>query len=156
MSYVAEQKLCINCKKNNKYFPVFRHRTNKMKIYNFLCTVCYIDNYLKKNIKTLRFISNNNEQEFNLVLERRYYTQEQYSENYDFISKTEVVDQESLKNVEEKEMEQEDLINTMEILDQQLSTMLKNNTFICNRQEKTKNENRNTPSNTDFAKISYV
>ena len=152
MSYLPEQKLCIKCKKDNKYFPVFRYRTNKMKIYNFLCTVCYMENYINKNVKTLRFISNKKEQEFNLILEHRYYSQEQYSENYDFISKTEVLDQESLKNVEEKEMEQENLINTMELMDEQLSTMLKNNTY--NKQKNP--ENSNIVSNVKFAKISYV
>jgi len=111
-------------------------------------------NHMKENESVSSFISNKKEREFNLMLEHRYYLQEHFSKNYEFISKTEVIDQESLKNVEEKEMEQEDIIDTMEQVDEELFNMLKNNTYVYNKQKKT--GDKDSFNNIEFAKISYV
>lgn len=133
MNYYPPQKLCSNCnnytRKDRKYYPVFRfnHNHNQdLTIYNYQCTICFLEEYMKtKNINdSILFTNNEKQSKFDLEVEHRFMLQSEYHEKYDKIVKTEMVDQERLAIIENLEEELETIINTIKDVDNNIYNMI--------------------------------
>ena len=126
MNYYPPEKLCINCHKKKKYYPVAVYNYKKMKIYNMYCLPCYIKDWCNNNNKNKYSLFTNSKKQwhFDLKLEERYALQESYSENFEKVFKTEVVDQESLAFVEDLEEKMDTQVTEMRKIDNELSLTL--------------------------------
>lgn len=122
MNYYHPEKLCVNCHKQKKYYPVAVHYYNEMKIYTMYCLPCYIEDWCKRNNKNkVSLFTNSKKQwEIDLKMEQRYTLQETYSENFEKVFKTEIVDQESLLYVENLEEEMDTQVKYMRKIDKEL------------------------------------
>jgi len=126
MNYYPPEKLCVNCFKQNKYFPVSVYIYMKMKIYSMYCLPCFIQDVFNSKNKDKFTILTNSKQRwtFDLNLEKRYYLQEKYSEIFETVFKTEVVDQERLEFVEDLEEKMGIHLKEMRKIDKELITIL--------------------------------
>lgn len=133
MNYYPPEKLCLNynnhLNKNRKYYPVFRFKHSEdFTIYNYQCTICFIEEYMKtKNITDSILFSNNEKQnKFELEIEHRFMLQCEYDKKYDKIVNTEMVDQERLTIIENLEEELVTIINTINDVDNNIYNMITN------------------------------
>ena len=126
MNYYPPEKLCVNCHKKKKYYPVALRIYNEMKIYNMYCLPCYIEDWCNTNNKSKNSLFTNSKKgwQFDLKLEQRYALQESYSENFEKVFKTEIVDQESLAYVEDLEEKMDIQVKEMREIDKELISNL--------------------------------
>lgn len=122
MNYYPPEKLCVNCHKQKKYYPVAVHNYNEIKIYTMYCLPCYIEDWCNINNKNKFSLFTNSKKkwEIDLKLEKRYNLQELYSENFEKVFKTEVVDQESLAFVEDLEEKMDSQVKEMREFDNEI------------------------------------
>lgn len=127
MNYYPPEKLCVNCHKQKKYYPVAIHIYKEMKIYSMYCLSCFIEDWCNTNIKNKISLFTNSKQqwEFDLKLEKRYTFQELYSENFEKVFKTEFVDQESLAFIEDLEEKMVTQVKEMHEIDKELIAILR-------------------------------
>lgn len=131
MNYYPPEKLCSNCNnhlsKNRKYYPVFRFKyINDITVYNYQCTICFIEEYMKTNNITDSIIFTNSEEQkkYELEVEHRFMLQCEYHQKYDKIVNTEMVDQERLAIIENLEEELVRIINTIKDVDTNIYNMI--------------------------------
>lgn len=156
MFYTPTEKLCIYCKTKDKNVPVFTYKQRDMTIHSYNCAICFVDEHMNENKNKNWFDCGNLERKFNLKLEHRFHLQLQYNDSYKTIVKTDVVDQESLRIVEENELTILDIMATLEKVDSELFMMLNYKNNNNNNTNKNGHSHENHEVSDKFIKISFV